>query len=256
MSPSGPPRVAVTRSERSDGPLSSALRHHGLTPVACPVIAHLAATDPAPLRRVADHLDQFDWVVATSARAVEALARLRPARPWPHGLRCAAVGAATAAVFERHGMAPTVVATTGGAEDLIALLRHADRWPGRTVLMPQAAEGRSEVAAALGALGAAVTVVHAYQTVCRPSAEIRQAWGEASAEGVVFASPSAARALVGAVGAADVARVRAIVGLGTTTAQTLRTLGLDPQVSPAARFDAAAGLCGALLISSDSATAR
>ncbi len=250
------PRVAVTRSERSDGPLSSALRHHGLDPVACQVIEHLAPADPASLQQVAVRLDRFDWLVATSARAVEALAGLRPAFPWPRGLRCAAVGAATAAGFERHGIAPAVVAPSGGADDLIALLRPADRWPGRTVLIPQAAEGRMDVATALRAEGATVTVVHAYRTVSRPTEEIRRAWGGASAEGVVFASPSAARALVEAVGAPEVARMRAIVAIGATTAQTLRTLGLGPHISPSARFEAAAELCATLLIPSHSPAPR
>lgn len=255
MSLSGSPRVAVTRSEGSDGPLSTALRRRGLVPVPCPVIEHLAPADPASLQRAAGHLDRFDWLVATSARAVEALAGPRPA-PWPRGLRCAAVGAATAAGFQRHGMTPAVVAPAGGADDLIALLRHADRWPGRTVLMPQAAEGRSDVVTALRAEGAVVTVVHAYRTVSRPPSEIRQAWGAASAEGVVFASPSAARALLEAVGVADVARVRAIVAIGATTAQALRTLGLDPHISPAARFEAAAELCATLLVPSHSPASR
>lgn len=256
MSLSGSPRVAVTRSERPDGPLSTALRRRGLVPVPCPVIAHRAPADPAPLQRAAGHLDRFDWLVATSARAVEAVARLRLAVPWPRELRCAAVGTATAAAFQHHGIAPAVVAPSGGADDLIALLRHADRWPGQTVLIPQAAEGRSAVATALRAEGAAVTVVHAYRTVSRPTGEIRLAWETASAEGVVFASPSAARALVEAVGAPMVARMRAIVAIGATTAHSLRTLGLGPQISPSARFEAAAGLCATLLVPSHAPAAR
>src|SRR5260221_2062079 len=46
-------RVAVTRDEPADGPLSTALREHGLEPVACPAVRELPAPDPIALRESA-----------------------------------------------------------------------------------------------------------------------------------------------------------------------------------------------------------
>ena len=86
-------RVAVTRDEPHDGPLSSALRAHGFEPVACRVVHEEPAPDPAALRRAAENAEDYDWLVAASARAVAALLAARDGRALPAALRGAAVGA-------------------------------------------------------------------------------------------------------------------------------------------------------------------
>lgn len=251
-----PLRVAVTREEGRLGPLSRALLRHGLQPVACPVVAHLAAPDPAELGRVVERLEQFDWIIMTSQRAIETLERLLRPRPLPQRPRWAAVGAATQAALARRGVRAAVVPATAGSRSLLAALRGADRWSERTVLVPRAAEGMPGVAAALGALGAEVTEIATYQTVARPPEEIRAAWQAAAAHGVVLASPSAARALVEAIGAPALGELKAVVAIGETTAETLRHLGLTPSVSTRPSFTACAELCAVLLASAQAARCR
>lgn len=256
MSSEDIPRVAVTREEGRLGPLTRALLRHGLHPVACPVVAHLAAPDPAALGRAVEHLEHFDWIIVTSQRAIETLERrLRP-RPLPQRPRWAAVGASTEAALARRGIRAAVVPATAGSRSLLAALRGADRWSERTVLVPRAAEGMPGVAAALGALGARVTEIAAYQTVARLPEEIRAAWQAAAAQAVVLASPSAARALVGAIGTPALGSLKAVVAIGETTAETLRHLGLTPSVSARPAFTAIAELCAALLGGTHAASSR
>ena len=110
------------------------------------------------------------------------------------------------------------------------------------MLLPHAADGRPKLAAALRRFGAEVDEVVAYRTVELPAATIADAWGRAAAEAVVVASPSAARALVGAVGSAALRRLEPVIALGSTTAMTLVALGVKAVVPEKADFDAVAEL--------------
>lgn len=235
-------RVAVTRDERMDGPLSSALARRGLEPVACSVVAEAPAPEPKVLRQAAQSVEQRDWLIAASERAVSGLMAARGGRPLPQTLRTAAVGERTAAALVAAGAVAPLTATIAGAAALIAKLRDAERWPGKRVLLPRALEGGREIAGALRRLGAAVDEVVAYRTVPRPCAEIVAAWAEARPDAVVVASPSAARELVDAVGAESLRRLACVAALGTTTAKQLESLGVHPIVPARADFDAVAEL--------------
>lgn len=69
-------RVWVTRDEPPDGPLSTALRVAGLTPVHEPVLTRHVIDDAAD---VISQLSSDDWLVLTSAYAIESVA-VEPAR--------------------------------------------------------------------------------------------------------------------------------------------------------------------------------
>src|SRR5262249_15609260 len=53
-------RIAVTRDESPDGPLASALRRRGLTPVCCAVVRETASPEPERLARAAHALEGYD----------------------------------------------------------------------------------------------------------------------------------------------------------------------------------------------------
>src|SRR5256885_1258338 len=82
-----------------------------------------------------------------------------------------------------------------------------DAGPERRVLLPRAAGGGPEWGEALRHGGAVVDEIAAYGTLERPRAEILASWQAAAADAVVVASPSAANALLRAVGAASVRRL-------------------------------------------------
>jgi len=237
-----PLRVAITRDEAADGPLAAALRLRGMEPVSCAVVAERAAPDPDALRRAAHQLVAYDWLVAASARAVAALMEARAREPLPPGLRTAAVGPGTAAALEAHGASAPLVPAVAGAAGLIEALRSADFWPRRRALLPRALMGGRELGEALRRFGASVDEVVAYCTVERPPDEVASAWSAAAPDAVVVASPSAARALVRAVGAEGLRRLEPVVAIGPTTAMALVALGVKAVVPPQADFEAVADL--------------
>jgi uroporphyrinogen-III synthase len=233
-------RIAVTRDEGPDGPLASALRRRGLTPVCCAVVRESESPEPERLARAARELERYDWLVVASARAVDALIAVRGAGPLPGGLRTAAVGPATAESLLAHGAQAPLVAPQAGAAALVEALRDADAWPGRRVLLPRAARGGPELGEALRHWGAVVDEIAAYGTLERPRAEILASWQAAAADAVVVASPSAANALLHAVGAASVRRLEPVIAIGPTTAMALVAQGVAAVVPPRADFESLA----------------
>lgn len=241
-SPEGPLRVAVTRDEGPDGPLAEALRRHGMMPVPCPTIVELPPHDRAPLVEAAVALERFDWLMVASVRAVQALLEAREMRPLPHDLRTAAVGVRTATALLAAGAMSPLTANSAGAAPLIRALKDADHWTGKRVLLPRAAEGRPELGDALRRWGASVKEVVAYRTVARPPDEIAAAWRAAAPQAVVVASPSAARALVAAIGAEQLRKREPIVAMGSTTSMALVAVGVRAITPERAEFDAVAEL--------------
>jgi len=235
-------RVAVTRDDGLDGPLAEALRRRGLEPVACAVVDEAPTPEPAWLAKAAHDLERYQWLVVASQRSVAALMEARGHRPLPDGLRTAAVGARTAARLAASGAAAPLLAPVAGSAALIEVLRDADAWPGRRVLIPRALEGGRELGDALRAWGASVDEVVAYRTLERSPEGIAAAWQEARPEAVVVASPSAARALVRAVGAECLRRLTRVAAIGSTTATQLVALGVPAMVPARADFEAVADL--------------
>ena len=64
--------VANTRNEPPGGPLASALRARGLESLHCPTVAYEPPEDPGELADALGALERIDWVIFTSAHAVDA----------------------------------------------------------------------------------------------------------------------------------------------------------------------------------------
>ena len=236
-------RVAVTRDEGPDGPLTRALVREDLTPVRCPVLVEAPPADPAALTDVAARLADYDWIVCASARGVRALLEARPAPhaggelAWSAGLRTAAVGAATAQALTEAGVGhPPVVGDGDGAEALWRTLAPLADWTAARVLVVTTPGGRSELIDALRAAGARVDAVEAYRMAPRPAAAIAADWTASAPDAAIIASPRTAEALAAAVGAATLARLAAVVAIGPTTARALDALGVRAVTPPRADF--------------------
>lgn len=228
-------RVVVTREEPPDGALSTALRTLDFDPVACLVMEEHPPADVAALTAAAESLDEFDWVICSSARAVNALVGAR-SQPWPRGVKTAAVGPRTADALVGAGADPRPLVGDGeGADALWALLARRD-WKGRRVLLPTVPGGRRVLGRSLRQAGALVNDVEAYRISRRPADRIQADWAAANPEAAVVASPSAAAALVEAIGPGALGALKAIVAIGPTTAAALTTAGVRHSVSPRADF--------------------
>lgn len=223
--------MLVTREEGADGPLSRALEKEGFVPVVCPVMTEQPPADSVAVERVATELEQYDWVMCSSARSVGALLRARAGKPWPKGLKSAAVGEQTAQSLLAMGADPKpVVARTAGAESLWLELKDRDSWPGKRVLIPTVRQGRPGLIRALVAAGARVDAVEAYRMLPLAHHEVADRFALADADAVVLASPSVAHALFEAIGLAPFGTLRAVVAIGNTTAEALRAHGIEPIV--------------------------
>lgn len=232
---SGAWRVAVTREESDDGPLATALRANGLTPSICPVLVEAPPADPAPLEAAARTLEQYDWVVAASARSVRAIARARGI-PWPADIRTAAVGAGTAAAFVEAGITrPTLVAPEPGAEALVELLADVD-WVGRRVLVPTTPGGRPILAEHLRGAWAIADEIEAYVMHARAPGDIAGGWHASAPEAAVIASPRVAELLTAAVGADALRALRVVASIGATTRVALERLGVSSETPTHADF--------------------
>jgi uroporphyrinogen-III synthase len=229
------PTVAVTRDEGPDGPLATALEKAGASPLAVPT---LAICDPASwdeLDACLAELHRFDWLVFTSAHAVDAVWR-RPAAPAPGvAIRVGAVGPATARALESRGVSTAVVPRTRGGVGLVEAMRDAAELDGARILWPRSAIARHELRQALLEQGAELVDPIAYRTVPATGPEIdvfKGLLGLGRIDAATFLSPSSARNLAAALGGdlAALARSTAVASIGPTTSSTLRALGAPPDV--------------------------
>ncbi|MBT8217794.1 MAG: uroporphyrinogen-III synthase [Acidimicrobiales bacterium] len=232
--------VLTCRQKGRGGDLHSFIREAGGIVVHLPLIEVVAPADGgAALRSALVRLDDFDWMVCTSANGVEAVARglLTVGRELPSDLRLAAVGPATAATFSRLlDREPDLVPERATAADL------GQAFPLSTqrVLAALAAAAGDDVKQVLRARGYSVEVVTAYDTqmpVHSPDL-VRQA---GTADVAVVSSPSAVRRLI------DVLEDRTpgrIVAIGPKTAAAARNFTAARVWE--ARDTSAAGLMAAL----------
>ncbi|HYG66536.1 MAG TPA: uroporphyrinogen-III synthase [Anaeromyxobacteraceae bacterium] len=231
--------VVVTRNAGGEDALGARLRALGASVRDLPAIelgppASFDALDAA-LRSLAE----FDWVMFTSANAVDrTVARLGALGvPVAALARCAlaAVGRATAERLAATVRDPDVVPAEARGAAMADALR--DRVAGRRVLVPRPAEGRPELVAGLLAAGARVEAVEAYRTSPAPPERLAPLgrWLEAGeVDAVAFASPSAVKAVVAALGPrASLLERTLLAAIGPTTADALSAAGLRAGVQPA-----------------------
>jgi uroporphyrinogen III methyltransferase/synthase len=233
-------RVVVTRTEEQGGEFATALADAGATPLVFPTISIVGPDDGgAALEKAAGAVAGFDWVVFSSANAVDRFfAVLRDARDLGRA-RVAAIGSATAAALRAHGVVADLVPLRFLDEALLEAFPAAPG--GGRVLLPRAAVAGELLPDGLRALGWQVEVVEAYRTV-RPVPSVDQLAAVAGADAVTFLSSSAVTGFLEMAGAQRLPPV--IVSIGPVTSRTARAAGLD--VTLEAPEHTAAGVIAAL----------
>ncbi len=185
-----------TRSPRQARELDRLLEERGAHPLSYPCIDIAPPLDPDSLDRALEQAAEgaYDWLVLTSANAVEAvegrlgLLGVSPGRI--AGTRVAAVGPGTAAaVAERLGLGVDLCPEEYVAE---ALAERLVEERARRVLVPQAEKAREALVRLLEASGVEVEAVVAYRTVLGSGGEdVPRLLADGRVDSVVFASPSA-----------------------------------------------------------------
>lgn len=229
-------RVIVTRARAQAETLVALLERAGATVLVFPTIEIVDPESWDAADRALGRLDTYDWVVFTSANAVERFfARLHAVEIDPRrvaGLEVAAVGPATAEALERHGIESALVPDEYVGEGLAAALMARGVGAGTRVLLPRAAEAREVLPAELGEHGAVVDVVPVYRTVPGsgdPAVLARIDAGEADA--VTFTSSSTVRNFIALTSGVDVSGLT-VATIGPIASKTARELGLTVHVEP------------------------
>jgi uroporphyrinogen III methyltransferase / synthase len=237
-------RVVVTRARTQASVLSERLRDLGARPIEVPTIEFAPPADGgAGLKRAATALaeDRYEWVVFTSANAVEALMEHIPDARSMGSTSIAAVGPATASALERYRLIPDLVPDHQLAEGLVEAFPDPPG-AGVSVLFPRAAEGREVLVHGLSEAGWEVDLVEAYRTVpAVPSGQLITAVAEADA--ACFTSSSTVTGFLSAFGLAAVPPV--VVCIGPVTAATAHDTGV--RVAAVASTHTIDGLVAALV---------
>ena len=223
--------VVVTRAAEQADALAGILRERGALPVVVPLVEVVpvpAGRDALAVLTPAD----FQWLVVSSPNAAQAYLAVHSACP----AHVAAVGRATADVFQASGLTVDLVPAHQRATGLVA---EFPAGPGR-VLLVQGSEAEATLEQGLADRGWTVTVVQPYTTApVRPPAELARR--ALAADAVLFASGSAARAWVEAF---EAAAPPVVVAIGPQTAAAVTRAGL--KVSSTATDHSLAGLVDAL----------
>ncbi len=234
--------VVDTRSVRQAHDLDRLLEEKKARPVSYPCIDIAPALDPTPLDEALNRAAEgmYDWLVFTSANAVEAVeARLVHMGMDPVRLAAAhlaAVGPGTAAIVaDRLGLTVDLCPREYVAEALAGELLAAGA---RRVLVPQADRARDTLVRTLGERnGVWVEPVTAYRTVIGSGgADVPRLLRQGRVGAVVFASPSALENMATRMEQeggdwSDLAKV-CIACIGPVTAAAAEKRGLVVDVMP------------------------
>jgi uroporphyrinogen III methyltransferase/synthase len=250
-------RVVVTESEGPGLTLAARLAEAGVEVRTVPVVVHAPAPDPRPLDDALARLHEFDWVVFTSARAVDAVCQ-RPAwlgASWASASRprVAAVGPITRERLEARGVPVALCPPVPGGRPLADALVAAEggTLANQTILWPRSDIARPELGDALRAAGADLVAPVAYCTMAVTPPDVAELVALVDAgeiDSVAFLSPSGASAFAAAMPGGTLAGLAAqtiVASVGPTTSAALAKLGAPPAVEAAART--AGGLAAALL---------
>jgi uroporphyrinogen III methyltransferase/synthase len=237
-------RVLVTRPRDQAADLVDRLATLGAESVEAPMIRIEPPEDPSDLMDAAGRADEFDWIVFTSANAVEAFMTAlldgnRDLRALK-GPRLCAVGSGTAEKLSQYGIKVDLIPDEFRAEGVLTSLAALGPLEGARVLLPRADIARDVVSQGLRAAGATVTDVVAYRTVL----EDTQREGDPDVYGqllegridvVTFTSGSAVRnfaKIYGAEQVVDLLKRTVVAVIGPTTAESARSLGIPVTVQP------------------------
>jgi uroporphyrinogen-III synthase len=238
--------IAVTRAEQQLGAARRLFATAGATVVDLPALVIGPPDDWGPLDDALADLDQFHWILFSSANGVEALQRRLIRRGGslahrPAGVKIAAVGRKTAAALEALGATADFVPPDFIAESLVEHFP-VSGWGQRLLLPRVQSGGRTLLAEAFAEAGARVVEVAAYESRCPeglPSATV-QALDQGRVEAITFSSGKTvehtARLLEAAFGASWRARLGAVrvVSIGPATSERCRqVLGrVDAEADP------------------------
>ena len=231
-------RILITRTRHQASELATQLEALGATPILIPTIEIAPPETYAPLDAALTCLRTYDWLLFTSANAVEAFhrrAQLLHLTQLPK--KIAAIGPATLSAANAIGLTVDLVPPQYIAESLTAAL--LPEAPGKSFLLVRAAEARDHLPETLTAAGATVTIAEAYRNQLPPESiptlQALFASPETYPDAITFTSASTARNLFALLEAANLTLPPniALASIGPITSGALRDLGHGPTIQAA-----------------------
>jgi uroporphyrinogen-III synthase len=237
----------ITRTRHQASELAAAVKKMGAEPILVPMIEISPPKSfdeiDAAIRVLGGAGETIDWVIFTSANAVQALAnRAKELNVFLNPKRIAVIGPATAKAANNAGLAPAIepvlVPHEYVAESLAEALLQASDAP-QNFLLVRAEEARDVIPETLMAAGHSIRVVAAYRNVTPVDTvtALRRIFAsqEAYPDVITFTSSSTARnlvALLGEIGKKIPVGI-ALASIGPITSATLRELRYEPSFEAA-----------------------
>ncbi|HEV2765725.1 MAG TPA: uroporphyrinogen-III synthase [Pyrinomonadaceae bacterium] len=239
--------VMITRARAQAAEFAAELEAFGARVVACPTIEIAEPDTYAPLDEAIENLFGYDWVVFTSANAVEHFLRRLAACGKDVSeldeLRVCAVGTATAERLTEAHVHVDVIPEQFKAEGVFdALSQYLGGRAGlehQNFLLPRAAVARDVLPRALEEAGARVDAVTAYRTVAPETAgrgRVEALLVGGGVDCVTFTSSSTVSNFARLFDTRDLAPLLAgvrVACIGDITAGTAAEYGLRPDIVPA-----------------------
>ena len=238
-------RILVTRPREQAAELVERLEAAGADAIEAPMIRIVPPEDYGPLDEACARAGSFDWIVFSSAHAVDAFIERLLATPYDlrslKAVKLCAVGPATGERLARYGLKVDLTPAEYRAESLVAAISQTTDVRGLKILLPHADIGRELLADELRKQGADITEVIAYRTiVVEPEREgepdIYRMLLERRIDVVTFTSASAVRSFVKVLGeepAADLLRTTIVACIGPVTAEAAAQGNIQTTVMPA-----------------------
>ena len=241
-------RILVTRTRTQASELAGRLEALGATPILIPTIEIVPPESYAALDYALVHLATFDWLLFTSANAVEVFRQRRdvlasspstsssasPAKDRAPLPRIAVIGPATARAVDSLGLPVELIPPRYVAEALAKVLTPYAAHS--RMLLIRAAEARDILPQELTAAGADVTIAEAYRNQTPPGsvAALRTLFAVSAnlPHAITFTSASTVRNLFDVLEVAGISLPAdvALASIGPVTSETLRALGHPPVV--------------------------
>jgi len=237
-------RVLVTRPRDQAAELIARLEAAGASAIEAPMIRIAPPEDYGPLDEAAAQGGTFDWIVFSSANAVDAFFGRLLAGPNDlralKGVKLCVVGPATGERLSRYGLKVDLTPPEYRAEAVVRGMSERGDIRGLRVLLPRADIGREVIADELRKLGAEVTEVVAYRTIAAEhdrdsDPDIYRMLLERRIDVVTFTSASAVTHFVrmlGAEPAADLLRSTVVASIGPVTAEAAAQSNIQTTVIP------------------------
>ena len=237
--------VVVTRAASQASEFVTELESYGANVIVCPTIEIAEPESYERLDEAIDHLYGYDWLIFTSANAIDFFLRRLTARGLKvedlDEIKVCAIGQGSADKLRDAHVHVDVIPSQAKAEGVFAALSEFiggnEPLHGLNILLPRAAVGRDYLPKALEDAGARVDVVTAYRTVVPENLDRGRlsAMLAGSADCIAFTSSSTVRNLALLFDTHDLSRILAgvkIAVIGDITGETAVEYGLKPDIKP------------------------